>query len=168
MNSSWLKRSPILYGGRKMETTACPKKTDRSPSTSMGARSGFVHAAGTPGARSAGCSAMPGFYSKIPGRARFWKLVRAPADTGATIRRVVRMLRPAASARRGRSPLLRRDARDAAPDRAEDLVRDRVAESGQIVGGDALRLLIAHQHDLVADADTGNVRDVDHRHVHAD
>src|SRR5436305_1159501 len=140
MNSSWLKRSPIRYGGRTMETRACPKKTDRSPSTSRGARSGFVHAAGTPGARSAGCSAMARVSTRrsLPAR-----------DSGNLLGSNCH-------------------ARNAASDGAEDLVRARVAESREIVGGNPLRLLIPHQHDLVADAHAWTVPDVPHPHVHAD
>src|SRR2546430_6848007 len=146
MNSSWLKSSPIRYGGRKMVTTDWPKKTESSPSTSMGARSGFVHAAGCPGARSAGCSAMGGFLLE-DARAR---------DI------------PATGARALRHRVLDGNPGDAGPDGAEDLVRDGVAEAREIVRRDALAALIAHQHHFLALADGGHVGHVDHRHVHAD
>src|SRR5256885_3494208 len=127
MNSSWLKSSPIRYGGRTMLRTDWPKKTESSPSTSMGARSGFVHAAGTSGARSAGCSAMGGV--SIPRRPDARHSAHAPG------------------------PALHGDARHASADGAEDLVRDGVAEPREVVGGDALLALIAHQHHFLALAD---------------
>src|SRR5438067_13316756 len=131
MNSSWLKSSPIRYGGRKIVTTDWPKKTESSPSTSRGARSGFVHAAGTPRTRSAGCSAMGGLSIPRWAVARHSAHGSAPRDTVS----------------------LDHDPGDAGPDGAEDLVRDGIAEPCEVVGGDPLAALIAHQHHFLALAD---------------
>src|SRR2546423_10464795 len=60
MNSSWLKRSPMRYGRRKMAATDCAKKMLRSPSTSIGASSGFVQSGGRAGADEVEGSAIGG------------------------------------------------------------------------------------------------------------